>query len=135
MSFSCTFHSKGLAKAHPAGGTVNAIFPCMFNGLRLGEPLFDLLVKTAKETIDDYCMSIAAELAYYFALALFPALLFVVALASYLPFNVVNDVVAALAPIAPKEVLDIIRKQLESIVSGQSNGILTIAILGPRWGT
>lgn len=114
-------------------GTVNAIFPGMFNGFRLGEPLLDLLIKTVKETIDDDCMTIAAELAYYFALALFPALLFVVALASYLPFNVINEVVNALTPIAPAEVLTIIQKQLESIATGDTPSIVTIGVVGALW--
>ena len=60
----------------------------MFNGLRTVLGPLELLKRTVKETIDDDCASIAAQLAYYFALALFPALLFVVALASYLPFGV-----------------------------------------------
>jgi membrane protein len=95
--------------------------------------VIQLIKRTVKEVIDDDCVSIAAQLAYYFALALFPALLFVVAMASYLPFNVVNDVVAALDPIAPPEVLEIIRKQLESIVAGEAPSILTIGILGALW--
>jgi membrane protein len=105
----------------------------MFQGLRLGIPLFELIKRTAKEVIDDDCISTAAQLAYYFALALFPALLFVVAVASYLPYDVVNNVVSALAPIAPPEVLTIIRKQLESIVAGEQSGLLTVGILGAIW--
>ena len=105
----------------------------MYRGLHLGVPLFELLKRTAKETIDDDCLSIAAQLAYYFALALFPALLFIVALASYLPYNVVGEAVTALAPIAPPDVLSIIRKQLESIVAGEAPNILTIGILGALW--
>lgn len=105
----------------------------MFNGFRLGMPILEVLRRTVKETIDDDCASIAAQLAYYFALALFPALLFVVSLASYLPFPVVNEVVAALDPIAPPEVLTIIRKQLESIVAGEATSLLTIGILGALW--
>ena len=105
----------------------------MFNGFRLGLGPIELIKRTAKETIEDDCAGIAAQLSYYFALALFPALLFVVALASYLPFNVVNEVVNALAPIAPPEVLEIIRKQLQSIVAGDDTGILTIGILGALW--
>ena len=105
----------------------------MFNGLRIGMPVLEVLKRTAKETIDDDCASIAAQLAYYFALALFPALLFVVSLASYLPFPVVSEVVAALDPIAPPEVLTIIRKQLESIVAGEATSLLTISILGALW--
>lgn len=74
----------------------------MFNGFRLGEPLLDLLIKTAKEVIDDDCLGMAAQLAYYFALALFPALLFVVALASYLPYDVITDAVNSMASVAPR---------------------------------
>jgi len=105
----------------------------MFNGFRLGLSPIELVKRTAKETIDDDCSSIAAELSYYFALALFPALLFIVALASYLPYNVIDNVVAALAPIAPTEVLEIIRKQLESIIAGNDGGLLTIGIVGALW--
>ncbi len=105
----------------------------VFNGFRLGEPLLDLLIKTGKEVIDDDCASLAAQLAYYFALALFPALLFVVALASYLPVPVINDVVNAIAPIVPADVLSIIRGQLESIDSGEPTSLLTIGILGAIW--
>ena len=125
--------SKCLANHGGPAGTLNALEMAMFNGFRLGLSPVELVKRTAKETIEDDCASIAAQLSYYFALALFPALLFVVALASYLPYNVINDVVAALAPIAPQEVLDIIRKQLESITSGQPTGILTIGILGALW--
>jgi len=105
----------------------------MFDGFRLGIGPVELAKRTAKEVIEDDCVSIAAQLAYYFALALFPALLFVVSLASYLPYDIVNDVVAALDPIAPPEVLTIIRKQLESIVAGDATSLLTISILGALW--
>jgi membrane protein len=105
----------------------------MFNGFRLGIGPIELAKRTAKEVIDDDCVSIAAQLSYYFALALFPALLFVVALASYLPYPVVNDVVAALEPIAPPDVLTLIRRQLESIVAGEQTSLLTIGILGAIW--
>jgi membrane protein len=105
----------------------------MFSGFRLGVNPAELIKRTAREVVEDGCTGIAAELAYYFALALFPALLFLVALASYLPYNIVNDVVAALDPIAPPEVLTIIRQQLESIVSGDATSLLTIGILGALW--
>ena len=96
-------------------------------------PAFELIRRTVKEVIDDDCLGIAAQLAFYFALALFPALLFIVALASYLPFNVIYEVVGALQPIAPPAVLEIIRTQLESIVAGEAPSILTIGILGALW--
>ena len=105
----------------------------MYHGLRLGVPIVELIRRTVKEVIDDDCFSIAAQLAYYFALALFPALLFVVALASYLPYNVFNAVVAALDPIATAEVVAIVRQQLERIVAGEQTSLLTIGILGALW--
>jgi membrane protein len=120
-------------EARPARRYAECTYSGVFNGFRLGVGPFELLKRTAREVIDDDCLSIAAQLAYYFALALFPALLFIVALASYLPFPVVNDIVGALDPIAPPEVLTIIRKQLESIVSGEATSLLTIGILGALW--
>lgn len=105
----------------------------MFNGLRLGVRPVELVKRTAKEVVADDVTSISAQLAYYFALALFPALLFVVALASYLPWNVLNEAIAALAPIAPSEVLTLIRKQIDAISSTPQSGVLTIGILGALW--
>lgn len=105
----------------------------MFNGLRLVIGPIELIKRTVKEVVDDDCAGIAAQLAYYFVLALFPALLFVVALASYLPFPVINNMIASLEPIAPAEVLSIIRQQLESISSAPQTSLLTIGILGALW--
>ncbi len=112
---------------------LHAMSPGVYRGFRLGVPVIELIKRTAKEVIDDDCAGIAAQLAYYFALALFPALLFVVALASYLPYDIVNEAVRALDPIAPPEVLTIIRTQLESIVAGEATSLLTIGILGALW--
>jgi membrane protein len=105
----------------------------MFNGLRLGVPPTELARRTFREVVDDDCTGIAAQLAYYLALALFPALLFIVALGSYLPFQVVGDIINALRPIAPPEVLKIIRGQLDSIVGGQQTGLLTVGVIAALW--
>ena len=107
----------------------------MLNGLRLGVEPVELAKRTVREVIDDDCMGIAAQLAYYLALALFPALLIIVALASYLPFPVVGDVINALEPFTPPEVLTIIRGQLESVVAGEQGGLLTLGVLGSLWGS
>ena len=44
-----------------------------------------ILARTGRAIYEDDCLGWAAELAYYWFLALFPALLFGVALASYIP--------------------------------------------------
>ena len=62
---------------------VNTVFASFDIPLSWGE----LLKRTAKETSDDDCLGLAAQLAYYFFLALFPAILFLIALASFFPLT------------------------------------------------
>src|SRR5205823_8572736 len=72
----------------------------------------------------------------YFFLALFPALLFFVALASFMPVVGLTDAVtAALARIAPQEVLDLVQGQLILIAKAKNGGLLTIGIIGTLWST
>ena len=94
----------------------------------------ELLKRTAKETSDDDCLGLAAQLAYYFFLALFPAVLFLLALASFFPLtNFIDDIVRTLRPIAPADVLTFLEEQLRRISNSDSGGILTVGILGAVW--
>jgi membrane protein len=87
----------------------------------------ELLKRTAKETSEDDCFGLAAQLAYYFFLALFPAVLFLLALASFFPLtNFIDDAVRALRPIAPADVLGFLEEQLRRISNADSGGILTL---------
>jgi membrane protein len=96
-------------------------------------PASELLKRTWREVNADNCLGLAAQLAYYFALALFPALIFVVALASYFPRAVMGDALAALDPVAPPEVVSLIRTQLDAILAQEQGGLLTIGVLGALW--
>ncbi|MGH9350438.1 MAG: YhjD/YihY/BrkB family envelope integrity protein, partial [Vicinamibacterales bacterium] len=52
----------------------------------------ELLRRTFQEAFfHDNCLGMAAQLAYYFFFALFPALLFLVAIASYFPLHTLVD--------------------------------------------
>jgi membrane protein len=94
----------------------------------------ELLKRTVKETIADDCFGLAAQLAYYFFLALFPALLFVLGLASFFPLtDFTDDVVRTLGTIAPADLLSVLTEQLTRISNADSGGILTIGILGAIW--
>jgi membrane protein len=96
----------------------------------------ELARRTARETIADNCPSLAAQLAYYFFLALFPALLFLVALASFFPVHdLMNSIMQVLARFAPGEVLQIVRDQLQKIADGQNGGLLTFGMLATIWST
>jgi membrane protein len=93
-----------------------------------------LLKRTLKETSEDDCLGLAAQLAYYFFLALFPAILFLLALASFFPLtNFIGQAVAALRPFAPAEVLNFLEEQLRRLSNANSGGILTLGILGAIW--
>jgi membrane protein len=94
----------------------------------------ELLKRTAKETNADDCLGLAAQLAYYFFLALFPAVLFLLALASFFPLaTFVDDIIRVLQPIAPADVLTFLEEQLRRLSNADSGGILTIGILGAVW--
>jgi membrane protein len=84
--------------------------------------------------VADDCLSLAAQLAYYFFLALFPALLFLLSLASFFPLGSVTDqVTASLSAFAPPAVLEIIRDQMLRISNDENGGLLTVGFLGALW--
>jgi membrane protein len=108
----------------------------MFQAFKIPVSWYELGKRTISETIEDDVSGLAAELAYYFFLALFPALLFLVALASFFPVqDLMNQIVGALARFAPGEVLTIVRKQIETIAGDQNGGLLTFGFLGTVWST
>lgn len=95
---------------------------------------WELLKRTARELQVDNALGLAAQLAYYFFLALFPALLFLIALASYLPAeDLIGRVVTMLQGVTPQEVINIIRRQLADIAEQRQGGILTLGVLGALW--
>ena len=51
----------------------------------------ELARRTIRESIDDGCLDLAAQLAYYLFLALFPAILFLLAAASFFPLQTLTD--------------------------------------------
>jgi membrane protein len=106
----------------------------MFGAFDIAVTWTELLKRTVREIMQDDAQSLAAQLAYYFFLALFPALLCVVALASLFPLeNFTDEVVRRLAPIAPPEAIGIIERQMKSLSEGNNTGLLSIGLLGALW--
>jgi membrane protein len=94
----------------------------------------ELFKRTFRETQTDNGLGLAAQLAYYFFLALFPALLFLIALAGLLPQqDLIARVVSMLDGVAPPEVITIIRDQLAQISSSGTGGILTFGVAAALW--
>jgi len=104
---------------------------------RLKVPLTwgQIFVRTFREAFfKDNCFGMAAQLAYYFFFALFPALLVLIAIASYFPVEkLIDDLVATLGGFAPPEVLTIITDQIRKISQGEQGGLLTIGMLTALW--
>ncbi len=94
----------------------------------------DILKRTARAIYVDDCFGWAAELAYFWFLALFPALLCAVALAGLLPErDLIELAQRTLAHVAPRAVMAIVREQLEQIARGRHPGLLTLSVLLALW--
>jgi len=94
----------------------------------------DLAVKTYHEVVDDDVLGMAAQLSYYFFLALFPAILFLLAVASYFPLqSLTDDVARVLGPVMSPEMLKLIQDQMQRLGNAQSGGLLTFGVLGALW--
>ena len=94
----------------------------------------ELARRTWRELIDDDVIDLAAQLSYYFFLALFPAILFVFALASFFPLgNVTDDVGRALGPFVSPQVLDLIQEQMRRLANNENGGLLTVGVAGALW--
>ena len=95
---------------------------------------WELIKRTFRETLKDDAQGLASQLAYYFFLALFPALLCVLAIASFLPLqNFTDDVLRLLGPFVPGEAINIIRQEMLKIAEGNHGGLLTIGLIGALW--
>jgi membrane protein len=96
----------------------------------------DILKRTGAEIYAGNCFGWAASLAYYFFLALFPALLFVVSLASVLPVqHMIDQIVTMLSRVAPGDVVEIARQQFVQITRQPHGGVLTFSLLAAFWST
>ena len=94
----------------------------------------DLLRRTYQEFLDDDALGMAAQLAYYFFLALFPALLFGLALASFFPLqSLTDDLAGTLGPVASPEAVKLIQEQMTRLADADSGGLLTFGALGALW--
>ena len=94
----------------------------------------ELVKRTAKATQADNGLGLAAQLAYYFFLSLFPTLLFLIALAGvFASEGLVARVVDMLGGAAPPDVINIIRNQLVSLSQGGQGSIMTFGVLAALW--
>lgn len=95
-----------------------------------------LLRATWREVLDDDVLGLAAQLAYYLFLALFPAILFLLALASFFPLgDVTEDLGRSLGPLVSPQVLTLIQDQMRRMANDDNGGLLTFGVAGALWGS
>lgn len=116
------------------GSVLAPIVATMVQALAIPISWTELVKRTVRESLDDDCLSLAAQLAYYFFLALFPAVLFLLAVASFFPLhNLTDDIGRTLGPFVSPEVLELIQDQMRRLANADSGGILTLGVVGAVW--
>ena len=105
----------------------------MFRTFRIPLTWRDLVSRTLKESNADNALGLAAQLAYYFLFALVPAVVCVVALASFLPPETIQQTIEALRRFAPGDVIDIVRDQLTALANRTNEGVFTFGLLVALW--
>jgi membrane protein len=106
----------------------------MATALAPGLSWSELARRTFNEALADNVLDLAAQLAYYFFLALFPAILFLLAIASFFPLhNLTDDIGRALGPFVSPEVLQLIQEQMRRLSNNQNGGLLTFGVIGALW--
>ena len=94
----------------------------------------ELARRTWRDAVDDDVLGLAAQLSYYFFLALFPAILFLLAVASFFPLsNITDDVGRSLGPFVSPQVLTLIQEQMQRLANNENGGLLTFGVVGALW--
>lgn len=92
----------------------------------------DFLSTIWRESINDDVFGTAAELSYYFLLALFPLLIFITSLIGFLP-GTHNGLVRDLERIVPADAMELVRGTLTDIVNHRSGGLLSFSLVLSLW--
>ena len=100
----------------------------MFGGLTLKE----LAKRTWSECNEDNVFGGAAELAYYFMLALFPMLIFLTSLVGFLP-GAQEAIFNSLSKVVPGDAWKLVSETLTDVITNSNGGLLSFGILGTIW--
>ncbi len=92
------------------------------------------LWRTVEGVSRKHTFQMAAAMAYYFVLALFPALVLLSAVVSYLPINdLLNQVVNLVGGVVPADSMKIVRYFVDHVIVPNRATLLSFGILGTMW--
>lgn len=85
-----------------------------------------------KRILNDDIFGLAAQLAYFFLLSLFPFLLFLLTLIGYFPIEE-QSVIHLIETYAPTQIGELINTNISLLVNQQNGGLLSLSIIGTIW--
>jgi membrane protein len=92
------------------------------------------LIGTYSNVVRNHTLQMAAALAYYFVLSLFPALILLSAVVAYLPVpDLFNQALALLARFLPADAMGLVQRVLADVISPNKGTFLSLGILGTLW--
>jgi membrane protein len=100
----------------------------IFGGLTLKE----LALGAWREAYEDRAFGRAAELAYFFLLALFPMLIFLLSVFSFMP-SLQDALLDWLDKVMPREARRLVASWVENVAGARSGGLLSLGLLGSLW--
>lgn len=96
----------------------------------------ELATRVWAEASDDNVWDAAAQLGYYFLLALFPLLIFLLSFAALVPTEnqtLASSVMGTLRDVMPGQAYALMEKEVGRILNSSSGGLLTFGMLGTIW--
>jgi membrane protein len=96
--------------------------------------LRDAAVAVYKDINCNHTFAIAAGLAYYFFLSIFPLLIFFAATLAYLPIpNMFNAILDLMAKFVPAEAMGLVRTIVKGVLNPPRGGLLSFGLLATLW--
>jgi membrane protein len=107
------------------------------NGIKdepMALPLKTALIRTYADVQRNHTLQMAAALAYYFVLSLFPALIFLSAVVTYLPVpNLFDQALNLMARFLPPDGMGLVRRVLADVITPNRGSFLSFGLLGTFW--
>jgi membrane protein len=94
----------------------------------------DAVLGTYEDIVRNHTLQMAAALAYYSILSLFPALILLSAVVAFLPVpDMFNQALAMMARFLPPDSMGLVRHVLSDIISPNRGKVLSFGVLGTLW--
>ncbi|HET9790737.1 MAG TPA: YihY/virulence factor BrkB family protein [Candidatus Angelobacter sp.] len=94
----------------------------------------DAVWRTVEDIFQKHTFQMAAALAYYFVLAIFPALILLSAVIAYVPVqNLFNQILGLLGSFVPPDSMQVVQTVLANVVAPNRGTLLSFGILGIVW--